>query len=147
MSVFIIQHKIQKHLGIHQGALKLTNYIAGVGLNGFLETRASNTLPVPRYTFTNPSPLTAEPRIDLEDLSVVKESEGLQAIAIFPSILTTSLSSSIVTSSWNGTGDSQTATPSPCKQRLNYPSPPSAAVDILLLIIAFCFNCTLFNKK
>lgn len=49
-------------------------------------------MPEPRYTFTKPSPDTAEPSKDLDERSTVNFSELDHAIAILPSILTSSLS-------------------------------------------------------
>ena len=49
---------------------------------------ATKILPVPLYTFTKPSPETAEPSMDFEDISTVNCKEADQAIAIFPSIYT-----------------------------------------------------------
>lgn len=46
-----------------------------------------NTLPVPRYTLTSPSPLTAEPSRVLVDFSTVNWSPDDQHTAISPSIL------------------------------------------------------------
>jgi len=93
---------------------------------------AINTLPVPLYTLTNPSPDNTEPtRLDVL-FSVVNSNEDDHAIAILPSILITSLSSTNSNNSSRGTGDSNTQNPFPDKVKLNRPSPPKAAVAKLL---------------
>ena len=85
---------------------------------------AISIFPVPRYTLTNPSPETADPSKLLLDFSTLKSNELDQAIAKFPSILTSSFSSTNSISSSLGTGLSNTAIPSPLRHKLNNPSFP-----------------------
>ena len=61
-------------------------------------------------------------------------------MAIFPSIFTTSFCNSTSINSSCGHGDSKQITPFPSIPRLNNPSLPATAEDILLLITAFCFK-------
>ena len=96
--------------------------------------------PVPLYTFTNPSPATADPTILFVDFSTVKFSESDHAIAKFPSILIWSFSNSTSINSSLGTGLSNTAIPCPDSFKLNSPSPPNTADDKFYLITTFVFN-------
>src|SRR5699024_4027057 len=101
-------------------------YRLSVGATGHI-----STLPVPLYTFTSPSPLTAEPASDLVVRSTVNSREEVQQTARLPSILSSSLSSSTSISSSAGTLLSKTATPLPARLKLNSPSPPATAEEIL----------------
>ena len=74
-------------------------------------TSAVKILPVPRYTLTSPSPDAADPINVFVTFSTVNSNELDQAIAIFPSILTTSLFDSIVTNSSYGELLSKTTIP------------------------------------
>ena len=82
-------------------------------------TGAIKTFPVPLYTFTSPSPETAEPIRLFVDFSTVKLRSFDQAIAKLPSILKTSFCNSISTNSSLGTGDSKATNPLPKRLKLN----------------------------
>ena len=97
-----------------------------------------STLPVPRNTFTRPSPEAAEPMSVLPERSTVKFRLPLHAIAILPSIFSTSSWRLISISSSLGQGHSSATTPLPLKPRLNKPSPPATAEDRLDRITALC---------
>ncbi len=96
------------------------------------------TFPVPLKTFTRPSPFTADPIKDLEDLSTVNCNDVDQQIAKLPSSFRTSLSSSTVTISDAGTLLSKATTPLPRKDRLNNPSLPAIAEEKLVLETTLC---------
>ena len=85
-------------------------------------TGARRTFPVPRYTFTSPSPEAAEPSSVFPDRSTVKLKLPLHAIAMLPSTFNTSSWRVISTSSSFGQGASRQSTPSPTTPRLNSPS-------------------------
>src|SRR5699024_2268120 len=97
----------------------------------YFATGASKTFPVPRYTLTRPSPDAAEPIRDFPERSTVNSRLPLQAIAILPSTFNTSLFSVISISSSRGLTDSRHTTPDPLRPRLNRPSPPATADEIL----------------
>ena len=59
---------------------------------------------------------------------------------MFPSILTVSFCSSTSINSFSGQGDSKQSIPSPSIPKLNSPSFPATAEEILLRMTAFCFN-------
>ena len=98
-------------------------------------TGASNTLPVPQYTFTSPSPDAAEPTNVFPERSTVNSRLPLHAIAILPSTFSTSLSRLISTNSSFGQGDSRHRIPRPIIPRLNSPSFPATAIRKLRMWI------------
>ena len=73
-------------------------YRESVGATGLISTR-----PEPRYTFTRPSPLTADPARVLVVRSTVNQEFEDQHTARLPSIFNSSFSSSISISSSSGT--------------------------------------------
>ena len=79
-----------------------------VGATGHIKT-----LPVPRYTLTSPSPLTADPTNDFVLLSTVKSRSEDQHTARFPSIFSSSFSKTISINSSSGTLLSNATTPCP----------------------------------
>ena len=86
-----------------------------------LATGCIKILPVPLYTFTNPSPFIIAPINDFEERSTVNFKLSLQAKAKFPSIRIISSFNSISINSVFGVGDSNTAYPDPDNARLNKP--------------------------
>ena len=86
---------------------------------------ASQTLPVPRYTFTRPSPLMAEPISDFAERSTVNCSEAERRTAKFPSTRNVSFCSSMMSISQDGTGHSKTTKPVPEREIWKRPSPTS----------------------
>ena len=102
---------------------------------------------MPLYTLTKPSPLAAEPINDLVLLSTVNFRPLDQATAKEPSILSSSFSNSISISSFLATGDSKATTPFPSKARLNSPSPPANADDMLVLDTSLCFKLASLARK
>lgn len=93
---------------------------------------------MPRYTLTRPSPETAEPIRDLEERSTVNFKELDQAMAMLPSIFTSSSCRLNSISSSRGTGLSRMAIPLPLRQRLKSPSFPATAEDSVDLATTFC---------
>ena len=81
-----------------------------------LSTGAINTIPVPLYKFTKPSPEAADPTRVFLERSTVNSSLPLHAIARLPSIYATSFSNSTSINSSCGHGDS--------RQRITFPSIP-----------------------
>lgn len=81
--------RIYNHTNLAAGALSAGAVSPIAQLRNFFAkgyTRAISTLPVPRYTLTNPSPDVAKAIKLLEDRSTVKLSEEDQAMAMLPSM-------------------------------------------------------------
>lgn len=90
----------------------------------------SHTSPVPLYTLRNPSPLVAEPMIDLEDFSTVNSIPPVLNIAKLPSTFNVSFESLHLNISFSGTGISSTTIPLPLIFVWNNPSLPNIIEDI-----------------